>query len=143
MLSTWRCCPRYGQERPTTTGQVLFREGDRAYDFIVVLSGAVGVVDHKAGVERELATLGPGRFVAELNIMTGERVFATAVVREPGLVLVVPVDRRLDLDSSCAQMAQSRACCRLRFHAPHGAHRRVSTRSPPGSPSVTVIERWS
>jgi len=84
---------RYGEERPTTAGQVLFREGDRAYDFIVVLSGAVSVVDHEAGVERELATLGPGRFVAELNILTGERVFATAVVREAGSVLVVPVDR--------------------------------------------------
>src|SRR5215470_3807617 len=84
---------RYGQERPTTAGQVLFREGDRGYDFIVVLSGAVSVVDHEAGVVRELATLGPGRFVAELNILTGERVFATAVVRETGSVLVVPVDR--------------------------------------------------
>jgi thioredoxin reductase (NADPH) len=84
---------RYGQERPTTAGQVLFREGDRAYDFIVVLSGAVSVVDHEAGVARELATLGPGRFLAELNILTGERVFATAVVSEPGSVLIVPVDR--------------------------------------------------
>src|SRR5262245_46068101 len=84
---------RYGQEQPTRAGQVLFREGDRAYDFIVVLSGAVSVVDHEAGVVRELATLGPGRFVAELNILTGERVFATAVVKEPGSVLVVPVDR--------------------------------------------------
>jgi len=84
---------RYGQAQATTAGQVLFREGDRAYDFIVILSGAVSVVDHQAGVERELATLGPGRFVAELNILTGERVFATAVVREPGSVLVVPVDR--------------------------------------------------
>src|SRR5215813_8445185 len=84
---------RYGEERPTTAGQVLFREGDRAYDFIVVLAGAVSVVDHEAGVMRELVTLGPGRFVAELNILTGERVFATAVVREPGAVLVVPVGR--------------------------------------------------
>ena len=84
---------RYGQERRTSTGQVLFREGDRAYDFIVVLSGAVSVVDHEAGAVRELATLGPGRFVAELNILTGERVFATAVVKEAGAVLVVPVDR--------------------------------------------------
>jgi thioredoxin reductase (NADPH) len=61
---------RYGQERPTTAGQVLFREGDRAYDFIVVLSGAVSVVDHEAGAVRDLGTLGPGRFVAELNIST-------------------------------------------------------------------------
>jgi thioredoxin reductase (NADPH) len=84
---------RYGQERPTTAGQMLFREGDRGYDFIVVLSGAVTVVDHEAGVVRELATEGPGEFLAELNILTGERLFATAVVREPGSVLAVPVDR--------------------------------------------------
>jgi hypothetical protein len=58
---------RYGQERPTTAGQVLFREGDRAYDFIVVLSGAVSVVDHEAGAVRDLGALGPGRFVAELE----------------------------------------------------------------------------
>lgn len=84
---------RYGQEQPTTARQVLFREGDRAYDFIVVLSGAVTVVDHQAGVTRELATVAPGRFLGELGILTGERVFATAVVSEPGSVLVVPVDR--------------------------------------------------
>ena len=72
---------------------MLFREGDRAYDFIVVLSGAVTVVDHQAGVTRELATVAPGRFLGELGILTGERVFATAVVSEPGSVLVVPVDR--------------------------------------------------
>ena len=32
---------------------------------MVVLSGAVTVVDHEAGVVRELATVGPGRFVNE------------------------------------------------------------------------------
>ena len=84
---------RCGQERPTTAGQVLFREGDRAYEFLVVLSGAVTIVDHEAGVVRELATFGPSGFLSELNILTGERLFATAVVREAGSVLAVPVER--------------------------------------------------
>jgi thioredoxin reductase (NADPH) len=84
---------RYGQAQPTTAGQVLFREGDRAYDFIVVLSGAVTLVDHEAGVERELGTFVPGRFLPEMNILTGERLFATAVVTEAGSILVVPSDR--------------------------------------------------
>ena len=96
---------RYGQERPTRAGQVLFREGDRAYDFIVVLSGAVAVVDHEAGAVREMATLGPGRFVAELGILTGERVFATAVVREPGSVLVVPADRLQEVIAQDQQLS--------------------------------------
>ena len=84
---------RYGQVRPTVAGQELFREGDRGYDFIVIVSGAVTILDHQAGVARELATGGPGEFVAELNLFTGERLFTTAVVKEPGSILVVPVDR--------------------------------------------------
>jgi thioredoxin reductase (NADPH) len=97
---------RYGHEQSTRAGQVLFREGDRAYDFIVVLSGTVSVVDHDAGATRELATLGPGRFVAELNILTGGRVFATAVVREPGSVLVVPVDRLQEVIAKDQQLSE-------------------------------------
>ncbi|HXJ28965.1 MAG TPA: FAD-dependent oxidoreductase [Streptosporangiaceae bacterium] len=96
---------RYGQERATSAGEVLFREGDRAYDFIVVLSGAVAVVDHEAGAVREMATLGPGRFVAELGILTGERVFATAVVREPGSVLVVQADRLQEVIAQDQQLS--------------------------------------
>jgi thioredoxin reductase (NADPH) len=96
---------RCGQLRPTTTGQVLFREGDRAYDFIVVMSGAVAVVDHEAGVMRELVTIGPGRFLAELGILTGERVFATGVVREPGTVLVLPADRLLEVIAQDQQLS--------------------------------------
>jgi len=72
-------------------GEVLFAEGDRGYDFIVILAGQVAVVDHQAGAERVLATGGPGEFVAELNLLTGERLFTTAVVAEAGAVLVVPV----------------------------------------------------
>jgi CRP-like cAMP-binding protein len=43
---------RYGEVRPAAAGQVLFREGDRDYDFMVILSGVVTMVDHQAGVER-------------------------------------------------------------------------------------------
>jgi thioredoxin reductase (NADPH) len=83
---------RHGQALPTVAGQVLFREGDRSYDFMVILSGSVTIVDHHGGSERALATGGPGEFLAELSILTGERLFTGAVVREPGAILVVPVD---------------------------------------------------
>src|SRR5499427_6336816 len=84
---------REGEVRRVVAGEVLFREGDRGYDFIVILAGRVAIVDHQAGTERELATGGPGEFVAELNLLTGERLFTTAVVAEPGEVLAVPVAR--------------------------------------------------
>lgn len=82
-----------GEVRPVAPGDVLFREGDRGYDFVVILAGQVAIVDHQAGTERRLATGGPGEFVAELNLLTGERLFTTAVVTEPGAVLVIPVAR--------------------------------------------------
>jgi thioredoxin reductase (NADPH) len=119
---------RYGQERPTSAGQVLFREGDRSYDFIVVLSGTVSVVDHEAGAVRELAILGPGRFVAELNILTGERVFATAVVREPGAVLVVPVDRLQEViaqDQTLSDVIVQVILRRRQWFVQHGAGLRI------------------
>jgi thioredoxin reductase (NADPH) len=84
---------RYGETQSTIAGQVLFREGDRRYDFIVIQSGMVSIVDHQAGFERELATGGPGQFVAELSILTGERLFTTGVVKEAGSILVVPLDQ--------------------------------------------------
>jgi thioredoxin reductase (NADPH) len=84
---------RIGEVRPVRAGEVLFREGDRGYDLFVILSGQLKITDHQAGVERDLATGGAGEFVAELNLLTGERLFTTAVVLEPGEVLVVPVAR--------------------------------------------------
>ena len=71
---------REGEVRPVAAGQVLFREGDQGYDFIVILAGQVVIMDHQAGAERELAAGGPGDFVAELNLLTRERLFTTAVV---------------------------------------------------------------
>jgi thioredoxin reductase (NADPH) len=88
---------RHGEVRTTVVGQELFHEGDLSYDFIVILSGTVAVVDNQAGVRRELAVGGPGEFVAELNILTGERLFTTTVVREPGSILVVPVGQLREL----------------------------------------------
>ena len=86
---------REGEVRQVAAGEVRFREGDRSYEFIVILAGSVDIVDHQAGRERKLATGGPGEFVAELNLLTGERLFTTAVVAEAGVVLAVPVARLL------------------------------------------------
>src|SRR5215469_15391464 len=88
-----------GKVRATAVGEVLFREGDRGYDFIVILAGEVTIVDHQAGIERALACGGPGEFIAELNLLTGERLFTTAVVTAPGEVLVVPRRKLLALIS--------------------------------------------
>jgi thioredoxin reductase (NADPH) len=89
-----------GRERATAQGEVLFREGDRGYDFLVILAGTVAVVDGYGGAERELAVGFLRDFVAELNLFTGERLYTTAVVREPGALLAVPVTELTQLISA-------------------------------------------
>jgi thioredoxin reductase (NADPH) len=78
-----------GERRPVADGDVLFREGDPSYDFIVVLDGLVETFEEFAGQERLLAVHGPGRFLGDLNVITGGSPFFTAVARQPGEVLAV------------------------------------------------------
>jgi thioredoxin reductase (NADPH) len=83
-----------GERRRTQPGEVLFREGDEHYDFFVVLEGKVAVVQGDGdGDEQVIAVHGPRRFLGELSLLTGQAAFFTAVVREAGEVLVVPVAR--------------------------------------------------
>jgi thioredoxin reductase (NADPH) len=83
---------RHGERRPTRAGDVLYREGDKATDFFVILAGMVEVVEgYGTPQERVIRVHGPGRFLGELDLLTGEASFLTTVVLEPGEVLVVPV----------------------------------------------------
>jgi thioredoxin reductase (NADPH) len=83
----------YGERRTTRVGDVLFREGDESYDFFVVLRGTVAVIDGFGADERLIGVHGERRFLGELSLLTGQAAFFTAVVREEGEVLVVPVER--------------------------------------------------
>ena len=97
MTPNWRRSERLGVRRPMAVGEYLYREGDASYDFYVVLAGVVEVVVSTEGKERVLARHGAGRFLGELNLLTGQRVFVSARVAEPGEVIAVPRDalRRL------------------------------------------------
>ncbi|HEX6539746.1 MAG TPA: FAD-dependent oxidoreductase [Candidatus Dormibacteraeota bacterium] len=81
-----------GAHRTIHTGDELFRAGDPTPDFYVVLSGVVEIVIESDGHERLLARHVPGRFIGELNLITGLRAFVTARVVESGEVMVVKRD---------------------------------------------------
>jgi thioredoxin reductase (NADPH) len=81
-----------GTRRRVEAGEYLYREGDPAYDFYVVLSSVVDIVISADGGERLIATHRAGRFLGELNLLTGQRVFVSARVAEPGEVLVIPAE---------------------------------------------------
>jgi len=86
-----------GERRRTQPGEVLIREGDKGYDFVVVLDGEVAVVAGYGGEEALIAVHGPRRFLGELSLLTGQAAFFTAVVGEAGEVLAVPADRLREL----------------------------------------------
>jgi thioredoxin reductase (NADPH) len=87
-----------GDRRTTKIGDVLYREGDRPYDFVVVLEGRVAAVEgYQNPDERVVAVYGRWRFLGEISLLTGQAAFVTAVVVEAGEVLVVPVERLREL----------------------------------------------
>jgi thioredoxin reductase (NADPH) len=89
-----RALESQGERRRIERGDVLFREGDPQHDFFVILEGLVAIVEgYGSGRERTIAVHGKGRFLGELNLLTGQAAFLTAVVVEPGEVLAVPAER--------------------------------------------------
>jgi thioredoxin reductase (NADPH) len=84
---------RYGKTRMTEAGQVLFRAGDTQNDFFVVLEGEVEMIDDFAGEARTMGVMRPGRFVGDLNMLTGQPIYLSAVVRVGGEVLAISRER--------------------------------------------------
>jgi thioredoxin reductase (NADPH) len=77
-----------GEERTARVGEVLFRVGDRVYPFIAIREGEVAILDTAGD---EIVRHGPSGFLGELNLLTGQTVFVTAVVTKP--LRYVAVDR--------------------------------------------------
>ena len=69
-----------GDERSAPVGEVLYRIGDPTYPFIAILEGEVAIID-AAGTE--ILRHGQAGFLGEMNLLTGQTVFVTAVVTEP------------------------------------------------------------
>ncbi|MCW2953512.1 MAG: Thioredoxin-disulfide reductase [Conexibacter sp.] len=83
----------HGRRRVTREGELLFAEGDEDYDFFVVLSGKVLMLEGSGEDQQLIAVHGPHRFLGELSLLTGQAAFFSAVVGESGEVLQVPVER--------------------------------------------------
>jgi thioredoxin reductase (NADPH) len=71
---------RLGVEKTAQPGDTLYKVGDETYPFIVILEGEV-VILGAAG--NEIIRHGPAGFLGELNLLSGQKVFVTAVVTEP------------------------------------------------------------
>src|SRR6266566_3797699 len=77
-----------GEERTAGVGDVLFRVGDRRYPFIAIIEGEVAILDAPGN---EIVRHGTSGFLGEMNLLSGQTVFLTAVVTQP--LRYIAVDR--------------------------------------------------
>src|SRR5207244_5328577 len=77
-----------GEERRAGAGDVLFTVGDATYPFIAIREGDLAIHDSAAN---EIIRHGASSFLGELNLLSGQTVFLTAVVTKP--LRYVAVDR--------------------------------------------------
>jgi thioredoxin reductase (NADPH) len=79
---------QHGEERTADVGEKLFEVGDEGYPFIAIVEGEVAVLNGTGG---EIVRHGASGFLGEMNLLTGQTVFLTAVVTEP--MRYIAVDR--------------------------------------------------
>src|SRR5689334_20572038 len=81
-LSSWQLetLAKLGEERTAGVGDVLYRVGDATYPFIAIQEGEVAILD---ATGNELVRHRAPTFLGELNLLSGQTVFFTAVVTEP------------------------------------------------------------
>jgi thioredoxin reductase (NADPH) len=80
----------HGEERIAEAGEKLFEVGDASYPFIAIYEGEVAVTDSAGS---EIVRHGPSGFLGEMNLLSGQTVFLTAVVTEP--MRYIAVDREV------------------------------------------------
>ena len=72
---------------------MLFAAGDESGDFFVIESGVVAIVQGLGQENRVIAIHGAHRFLGELSLVIGHRLYLSAVVRDPGEVIQIPVEK--------------------------------------------------
>ena len=77
-----------GEELTADVGDVLYDVGDPTYPFIAILEGEVAILD---AVGNEIMRHSASNFLGEMNLLSGQTVFVTALVTQP--LRYIAVDR--------------------------------------------------
>ncbi len=81
---------KHGEERTAAVGEKLFEIGDQSYPFVAIVEGEAAVLD---GAGHEIVRHGASGFLGEMNLLSGQTVFLTAVATEP--MRYIAVDREI------------------------------------------------
>src|ERR1700730_19146663 len=82
----------YGDAEDLQVGDTLFETGDPSYDLIVIEAGAIELTRAATpgAPEASVIRFGPGAFVGELGLLTGQTTFLRARMVEAGRVHRIP-----------------------------------------------------
>ena len=85
----------YGVAQEVRSQDIVFRPGDPAYDLIVIEAGWIEIVSPASRDEPEavVAAYGPGGFLGELNLLTGQTAYLTARVTQAGRIYRISHER--------------------------------------------------
>jgi len=105
--SQLRTLAEHGEERTAKVGEELYRIGDASYPFIAIREGEAAIID---GAGNEIIRHGNSGFLGEMNLLSGQTVFLTAVVTKPMRYIAVERENLKQLlfdDSSLSELLLS------------------------------------
>jgi thioredoxin reductase (NADPH) len=131
-----------------TEGDVLYRAGDADYDFILVEEGEVAILREATpgSPEHVVVRHGPGRFLGELNMITGQAAYLTARVSVSGQVWRVPRERFRQLmaeDPELSDLVLRTLMARREFLRTSDAARSVDIIGSGASAEVLALRNWA
>jgi thioredoxin reductase (NADPH) len=85
----------FGVPQNISAGQFIFRLGDEKYDLVVIDEGRLEVVMEATpgSPEEVIVTFGPGEFIGEISVLTGQSVYLPARAATDGRIYRIPPDR--------------------------------------------------
>jgi thioredoxin reductase (NADPH) len=138
----------FGNPAAVERGDLLFRAGQQSYD-LTVLDTATAEVLREATAdlpEAVVARHGPGRFLGELNLLTGQATYLTARVTEPGQVTRIPPPafrRLMDSDPELSDLVLRAFLSRREYLRTGDAAASVIILGSSWSAAALQLRRWA
>jgi thioredoxin reductase (NADPH) len=95
-----------GRVRPVRRGDILFKPGDTAVPFYVLLAGRMEIVQPVLDGERMIASHDPGEFTGEMTMISGQRCLALGRVTEAGEFLELSSENLRALVARDAELSE-------------------------------------
>ena len=87
-------------------GEILFRPGDRAVPFFVLLSASMEIVQPDINGDRLITTHKPGSFTGELSMISGQRCLVLGRITDAGEVLELSTQELRSLIARDAELSE-------------------------------------